>query len=415
MKIVHVGYYYGTNNTGGAAIAATRIHRALRINGVDSYFLCVHNRSDETENVEVIPSSKSIKRLWVIFATKILRNIWRLTCHKTSRVLNLIPTGMLQAIKVLAPDIVHIHWVSADAISFGEISKIPCPVVIHLHDMWMINGFDPYPHKDRRYIDGFYNNNTSWLERNLVRRKRGAIISAKAVFAAPSIWVASECRKSVIASGCECYHVPYFPDPVFSFDPALRKKHGKFTILFGAFQGRRNPVKGFSDLESAILMLPRDIQEKIDLFVFGECHEDCAIGSVRVHFLGVVSDSYQLKEIYHQADIFAFPSHEETQGQTKLEAMLCGLPAIAFDRTACAEGIFDGETGRVLPDGDIAGFADAILFYYREHSSQKMDDDYRYIISRKTKSLYDCKVIVSKYISMYGQIQNRVQRMENHI
>ena len=49
---------------------------------------------------------------------------------------------------------------------------------------------------------------------------------------------------------------------------------------------------------------------------------------------------------------------------TKIEALLCGLPVITFDRTACAEGVVHGQTGWVAADGDLRGFAEGILHYH---------------------------------------------------
>ena len=47
MRIAHLSYYYGTKNTSGAPIAATRLHRALLEAGVDSHFICVKQLEPE--------------------------------------------------------------------------------------------------------------------------------------------------------------------------------------------------------------------------------------------------------------------------------------------------------------------------------------------------------------------------------
>ena len=406
MRVVHIGYYYGVNGTGGAAIAATRIHKALLKKDVESIFLCTHNRSGESETVIEIPFAGTVKRKWLLLLAKLLRNIWRLTTLRRPIATNAIPMGMLEAVKSKSPDVVHIHWVSADAISFKEIAKMPCPVVIHLHDMWMINGFNPYPHEDRRYVDGFLADNTCWLERNLVARKQYAVQRAHASFAGPSAWVCGECERSIIGNGHKCFHVPYFVDPTFRFDPRLRKPHDKCIVLFGAHLGRCNPIKGFDDLKAALQLLPCEKQRLIEVAVFGESAEDYKLGEVNVRFMGQAATSEELMSFYHQGDVFAFPSREETQGQTKLEAMLCGLPVIAFDRTACAEGIIDGVTGKVVSDGDIEKFSKALLYYLDEFLAGRIDDETRIRISMKTGSLYDSDKIASQYIKMYEQVVN---------
>lgn len=46
MKIVHIRFQYRLNNTGGAVIAATRLHLALFKAGVESHYVCVHQLED---------------------------------------------------------------------------------------------------------------------------------------------------------------------------------------------------------------------------------------------------------------------------------------------------------------------------------------------------------------------------------
>lgn len=62
-------------------------------------------------------------------------------------------------------------------------------------------------------------------------------------------------------------------------------------------------------------------------------------------------------------DVFFNPSITETFGNVTLEAMACGLPVIAAGATGSASLVQDGETGRLVPPGDPAAFAEAIAPY----------------------------------------------------
>jgi len=61
------------------------------------------------------------------------------------------------------------------------------------------------------------------------------------------------------------------------------------------------------------------------------------------------------------ADIFVLPSEREGLPLVLLEAMACGLPAIASDLEGNREVIVEGETGRLVPAGSAQALADAML------------------------------------------------------
>ncbi len=79
-----------------------------------------------------------------------------------------------------------------------------------------------------------------------------------------------------------------------------------------------------------------------------------------VCFTGQV-DPATLGELYRRAAVFAMPSGLEGFGLVYPEAMAVGLPCIALAGTAPAEIVIDGETGRLVPPGDPAALAAALV------------------------------------------------------
>jgi glycosyltransferase involved in cell wall biosynthesis len=61
------------------------------------------------------------------------------------------------------------------------------------------------------------------------------------------------------------------------------------------------------------------------------------------------------------ADIFLFPSRQEGFASALLEAMACGLPAVATDVGGNAEALVSEEGGYIVPPGDPEAIARAIL------------------------------------------------------
>ena len=162
MRAVHLAYYYG-NNTSGAPMAATRLHQALLRAGVDSHFVCVEQRQPGV-NVHAVPHSRIVERLFYV----ITRSIWVLTRLVFGRIVmaNAFPLwGFDRVLKMLKPDIIHIHMISQDMVSFAQLEAVPCSTVITLHDFTLVNALDPHPQNDDRFRNGFTRENSRWIER----------------------------------------------------------------------------------------------------------------------------------------------------------------------------------------------------------------------------------------------------------
>ncbi|MGZ5581625.1 MAG: glycosyltransferase family 4 protein [Usitatibacter sp.] len=69
-----------------------------------------------------------------------------------------------------------------------------------------------------------------------------------------------------------------------------------------------------------------------------------------------------LRERYRQADVFVFPSFFEGFGLVLLEAMACGLPAIASTATAGPD-VLDSSCGQVVATGDAEALIAALRWF----------------------------------------------------
>jgi len=77
----------------------------------------------------------------------------------------------------------------------------------------------------------------------------------------------------------------------------------------------------------------------------------------RVIFLGFRTDIF---ELYHAADISAFPSKIEGLGLAGIEAMAAGVPLVASNIHGILDYVVDGKTGFAIEPNDVNGFAKAI-------------------------------------------------------
>lgn len=79
-----------------------------------------------------------------------------------------------------------------------------------------------------------------------------------------------------------------------------------------------------------------------------------------VRFHGYVSEETK-RGLLRRAWANVFPSSKEGWGITNLEAAACGTPSLASDASALRESVRHGETGYLVPVGDVTSWAERML------------------------------------------------------
>lgn len=78
-----------------------------------------------------------------------------------------------------------------------------------------------------------------------------------------------------------------------------------------------------------------------------------------VEFRGYVSEAEKVS-LLRRAWANVYPSPKEGWGITNIEAAACGTPSLASDAPGLRESVVDGETGQLVPYGDVDAWAEAI-------------------------------------------------------
>ena len=86
--------------------------------------------------------------------------------------------------------------------------------------------------------------------------------------------------------------------------------------------------------------------------------EDCGIAH-RVEFTGYVSEEGK-RELMQRAWVHVLNSPKEGWGLTVIEAAACRTPTVASNSPGVRDAIVPGETGLLVPHGDVAALADAL-------------------------------------------------------
>lgn len=118
----------------------------------------------------------------------------------------------------------------------------------------------------------------------------------------------------------------------------------------------------------------------------------------RVTFLGNVVD---LEEVLGAADLFLLPSEAESFGMAALEAMACEVPVIGTSTGGMPEVVTSGETGFLLPVGDVAGMAEHALEILR-------DPDLKRRMGKVGRSVAAEKFDVDRVVPRYRETYERV-------
>lgn len=136
------------------------------------------------------------------------------------------------------------------------------------------------------------------------------------------------------------------PAPLFAYLGRLKRYKGVDAVI-RAFAVLRHPtarlaIAGAGDYRRDLERLA----QSLDL-------------APRVRFLGFISEEEKVA-LLREAWALAFASPKEGWGITNLEAAACGTPVVASDSPGLRESVRDGETGFLVPHGDVNALAAAM-------------------------------------------------------
>ena len=400
LRIVHVNAYDGN---GGAGRAMMRLHHALKNKGVQSDALCMYQFNPRSD------------------VTPVYRNWW----GKLRSIVNIFSERYL--VKMLAPvrgipfslqrmglpihkhplilsaDIIHLHWVNHGMLAprqMEKLFKLGKPVVWSLHDSNPFTGGCHVRYDCQHYeiscgrCPALHSSSSNDWSHRTWKAKSRAYGQGRITWVAPSTWMGKSVRKASLAKGNDVEVIGNaLETTVFSpgsHNPGGRNPGGRnpgsrslgsrsklrqelgipedaFIMLAGHMPSSTDRHKGQDELKQAIQRFkgfPGVEHSKILLVFFGSQGVGEGAWPYPCHFAGKIEREEKLADYYRAADVFLFPSLQESMGYTALESLACGTPVVAFRTSGVTDVVLHEENGYLAPLGDTDQFARGISWIY---------------------------------------------------
>jgi glycosyltransferase involved in cell wall biosynthesis len=421
MRVVNLASF----DTGGAAIAAHRLHRGLRGLGIDSRMV-VANKSSLDETVQVAAHRwKMGERLRRRIRSKIIsRDFARYRITRSAHFENFSddrapePNLFLDALP--KADLYNLHWVAGFLDYRSFFARVPrgVPLVWTLHDMNPFTGGCHYTAGCDRFAAGcgacpaLGSTDNVDLSAAILRRKRTAysrLQPEKVRLVAPSRWLSREASRSALFRRFEITTIPYGLDTEV-FRPRQR---AIARAVFGIPQEKRIVMFSAQSLASH--------RKGLDLLIaaLDGINRDGAIGVVSVgngslfdaidenHFpLGELNSERLLSFAYSTADVFVSPSREDNLPNVLLEAMACGTPTVAFEVGGIPDIVRSGATGLLAKAEDVRSLRHAIMVILS-------NDEKREALSRESRRIalqeYRLGLQAERYRDVYRQLLEQIE------
>ena len=346
MKVTIVS----SSDSGGAGIAALRLHKALMASGVDSSMLCLYKATDTPKVYEYKRSlfSKVIDHLPFIphKQNKYKEHYSALSecyeCFSFPEAIYDISSHPL----IQQADVVNLHWVGSSLDYSRFFKNVRKPIVWTLHDMNPFLGIAHY------YGDRDANLQFSSLEDKVRKLKYEAICQHSNVSVVNLChWMKDASEKSEVFSNRRHTIIPNSIDiNIFkAYDRVEVRRElnlplDKPVLLFVS-QSVKNKRKGFDLLQNALKGLNRDCV----LLVVGGVDDELR-GRENCLFVGSVNDERRMAKLYAAADAFILPSREDNLPNTMVESLSCGTPVISFSNGGMRDHIQTFKNGILVGD-----------------------------------------------------------------
>lgn len=429
-------------NTGGAPIAAHRIHVAVNAahNGVVSTMFVKNRQTNDptVRSVDEFVPHHAWYRVCQWVKEKCVNKYWHALWHPYKKTndknfkSDLRGMGIGDAFHKMDYDVLHMHWINN---RFLRLSDIPSdkPIIWTLHDSWQFCGECHYFLDCENYkqecgcCPQLGSKNPNDLSHLIWKAKQKYYADKNITIVCPTKWLADCAAASGLFRGRDIRVIPNCLDTdvfrplskteIVEFaehqqnavvsrvlrEATQEKGLAKPLILYGAANAASDRRKGFVSLLSALQILDKQGFEA-NLVVFGASEADLPLcfDHISLTFVGYVRDVNVLVSLYNVADVMVVPSYTEVFGQTASEAMACGTPVVAFRCTGIQDvvGADGGYLAEPYSEKDLAYGIEWVLEHNRHG---EMRDQVR----KSAVERFSISVVAEQYVDLYKEVAGK--------
>jgi glycosyltransferase involved in cell wall biosynthesis len=377
--------------TGGAAIAADRIARALHQVGCNIHRISSNAPASSTFQEYSLQESRKLQLLMTLSGNKFLSfNIKKRRRHDLLRQLR----KTLAAIK---PDFISLHNIHGTdwPMDLAAVALDQCPTSWTLHDCSTFLGSYYPDYCSHATKDSLVKIENFW--RNISSHESNARFSS----IAPSNWMKSMAQGSYWGNYKSC-QIPY---PIFdeynsNSEPEACKKAlgldpGKITVLIVA--GNLNEERKGGPILKDILKDKRHSQ--LQFLLIGELDSEKNMPP-NVKSMGFVKDDELKRIAYTCADITLHPAPIDNLPNTVIESVACGTPVIAFSSGGLKDMVIPQKTGWLVQEMGASFLSDELQKITKNRSFESI----KIRLLEERKGLFSPLQVAENYIEHFNSL-----------
>lgn len=423
MKILHIS----TSDSGGAGIAAVRLHKQLIKQGIKSKLLTLHKTEEKipehylfsSVDYSVIPIVTKL----LLFVKRVLRHFQLyqpIHIRKGKKYLKNQPKGfdafsfsfsdfrLQKHPLVKEADILHLHWVGEGLLDYSFFKKQKKKIVWTLHDMNPFTGGCHYSDECEGYT--FSCTNCPQVKNTIDEEIAGKMLQLKMkglkkirdnqlYIITPSEWL-NKCSSQSLAFKRFRHRTIRNPIDTEIFKPSDKiEARIKFNlpidkkIILYVSKHISFTRKGIDYLLGSFNKLEN--KNEVLLYSLGYKAENL---DSNITQLGYIKNEPSIASIYSAADIFVLPSMAENFPNSICEALCCGTPVITFKVGGTPEQV-NKSNGIIVKDISEIALKEALeelLSNLKEYDSLK--------VSSEAIVQYNEQKTTAEYIEVYKQM-----------